>query len=57
MASAHPLGPLVDAEGDPAPWRRGGRVRQDLVHGEARQLASDFKHVELGAAVKVGGRE
>lgn len=46
---SHPLRSLVDAEGNGSS-RSGRRVLCDLIHGETRQLASDFKHVELSAA-------
>lgn len=51
----HPLRPVVDAEGNPSCGQRSGGVVCELVHGEARQLACDFKHVELRA--EAGGTE
>lgn len=46
---SHPLRSLVDAEGN-CSSSSARRVLCDLIHGETRQLASDFKHVELSAA-------
>lgn len=51
--SAYPLWSLADAEGDLPGGRSRRGVWRDVVHGEARQLAGDFKDVELGAGAAV----
>lgn len=48
-ATAYPLLSIVDAEGDPPCGLCSRRVDSEVVHGETRQLTSDFKHVELSA--------
>lgn len=52
--AAYPLRPVIDAEGDPSRGRSSGGVGCDVIHGETRELTSDFKHVELGAGVERG---
>ena len=48
---AYSLRSVVDAEVDSARGRgSGGEVTGEVIHGEARKLPCDFKHVELGAA-------
>lgn len=49
--TAYPLWSVIDAKGDPSRGRSSWRVSCNVVHGEARQLTSDFKDMELGARV------
>lgn len=49
--TAYPLWSVIDAEGDPSRGRGSWRVSCDVIHGETRQLTSDFKHMELGTGV------
>lgn len=49
--AAYPLWSVVDAKGDPSRGRGNWGVNCDVIHGETRQLTSDFKHVKLGARV------
>lgn len=52
--AAYPLRPVIDAEGDPSRGWSSGGVRCDVIHGETRELTSDFKHMKLGAGVERG---
>ena len=52
IVTAYPLWSVTDAEGDLSRGWSSWRLGCEVIHGETRQLTSDFKHMELSAGVE-----